>query len=53
MYYQPSTGSILITLANTDTVAGYGPLYFATIAQAAIPGSFPGVLEAAASPSPS
>lgn len=45
MYYQPSTGSVQITLANTDTVAGYGPLYFATVAQAAIPGSFPGVTD--------
>lgn len=43
MYYQPSTGSVLITLTNTDTVLGYGPLFFATVAQAAIPGSFPGV----------
>ena len=50
MYYQPSTGSVLITLANTDTVAGYGPLFFATVAQSAIPGSFPGVVEMAASP---
>lgn len=43
MYYQLSTKSVLITLTNTDTVAGYGPLFFATVAQAAIPGSFPGV----------
>lgn len=50
MYYQPSTGSIIITLANTDTVAGYGPLFFATVASDAIPGSFPGVLEQAESP---
>ena len=35
MYYQPSTGSVQITLINTDTVAGFGPLYFATIAQSA------------------
>lgn len=53
MYYQPSTGSVLITLANTDTVAGYGPLFFATVAQSAIPGSFPGVVEMAASPAAS
>ena len=51
MYYQPSTGSILITLINTDTVAGYGPLFFATVAQAAIPGSFPGVTDPQASAS--
>jgi D-alanyl-D-alanine carboxypeptidase len=53
MYYQPSTGSIQITLANTDTVAGYGPLFFATVAQAAFPGSFPGVTEQAPSPAAS
>ena len=45
MYYQPSTGSVQITLINTDTVAGFGPLYFATIAQSAFPGSFPGVTD--------
>lgn len=53
MYYQPLTGSVQITLANTDTVAGYGPLYFATVATAAFPGSFPGVIEEAASPAAS
>ncbi len=53
MYYQPSTGSVQITLANTDTVAGYGPLFFATVAQSAFPGSFPGVSEQAATPSAS
>ena len=44
MFYQPSTGSVLITLTNTATVAGFGPLFFATVAQAAIPGSFPNVI---------
>ena len=53
MYYQPSTGSVQITLANTDTVAGYGPLFFATVATAAFPGSFTGVVEQAASPAAS
>lgn len=45
MYYQPSTGSVQITLANTDTVAGFGPLFFATVAQSAFPGSFAGVTD--------
>lgn len=56
MYYQPSSGSVQITLTNTDTVAGFGPLFFATVAQSAFPGSFAGVTdpqaEAAASGSP-
>lgn len=41
MFYHPQTDSVLVTLSNTDTVAGYGPLFFATMARDLYPGSFP------------
>jgi len=41
MYYLPSENAILITLLNTDTTAGDGPLFFATLSKLIFPGSFP------------
>lgn len=43
MYSLQSQGTIVITLTNTDTVSGDGPLFFATVAKIAIPGTFPNV----------
>jgi len=41
MYYLPSENAILITLLNTGTTTGDGPLFFATLSKIIIPGSFP------------
>lgn len=41
MYYLPSEKAVLITLTNTDTVMGDGPLFFATVARSVFPGTFP------------
>jgi hypothetical protein len=43
MYYVPEEKAFLITLVNTDTALGGGPLFFATIAKIIFPGSFPQV----------
>lgn len=43
MYYRPGDKAVLITLVNTDTVLGDGPLFFATISKVVFPGSFPKV----------
>jgi len=40
MYYLPSENAILITLLNTDTTTGDGPLFFATLSKIIFPGSF-------------
>ena len=41
MYYLPSENAILITLLNTGTTTGDGPLFFATVSKIIFPGSFP------------
>jgi D-alanyl-D-alanine carboxypeptidase len=43
MYYLPSEQAVMITLANTDTTSGDGPLFFATISKVIFPDSFPKV----------
>ena len=40
MYYLPSESAILITLLNTGTTTGDGPLFFATLSKIIFPGSF-------------
>lgn len=41
MYYLPSENAVLITLLNTGTTTGDGPLFFATLSKIIFPGSFP------------
>lgn len=44
MYYIPSQKAVLITLVNTESTIGDGPLFFETVSKIIFPDSFPRII---------